>query len=113
MFLIQAPSTQITTQKARRGTEEMIKNAHADNSKRWQSKVPGHGTSKNVAMESVSWRTPLKGERHGSGCVRTADINQDLWEIWALPLSWLVFCVNFTHAGVITEKGASLEEMSP
>ena len=26
---------------------------------------------------------------------------------------WLVFCVNFTEAGVITEKGASLEEMLP
>jgi hypothetical protein len=25
----------------------------------------------------------------------------------------LVFCVNLTQAGVITEKGASLEEMSP
>jgi hypothetical protein len=26
-------------------------------------------------------------------------------------LSWLVFCVNLTQAGVITEKGASCEEM--
>lgn len=69
MFLMQAPSTQITTQKARRGTEEMVKNTHADNSKRWQSQVPGllHGTSNNVVMESVSRRTPLKDERHGSG----------------------------------------------
>jgi hypothetical protein len=27
--------------------------------------------------------------------------------------NWLVLCVNLTQAGVITEKGASLEEMSP
>jgi hypothetical protein len=26
---------------------------------------------------------------------------------------WLVLCVNLTQAGVITEKGASLEEMPP
>jgi hypothetical protein len=26
---------------------------------------------------------------------------------------WLVLCVNLTQAGVITEKGASLEEMFP
>jgi len=26
-------------------------------------------------------------------------------------LYWLVLCVNLTQAGVITEKGASLEEM--
>lgn len=34
MFLIQAPSTQITTQKARRGEEEMVENTHVDNCKR-------------------------------------------------------------------------------
>jgi hypothetical protein len=28
-------------------------------------------------------------------------------------LYWLVMCVNLTQAGVITEKGASLEEMPP
>jgi hypothetical protein len=28
-------------------------------------------------------------------------------------LYYLVFCVNLTQAGVITEKGASLEEMPP
>jgi hypothetical protein len=28
-------------------------------------------------------------------------------------LFWLVLCVNLTQAGVITEKGASLEEMPP
>ena len=28
-------------------------------------------------------------------------------------LYWLVLCVNLTQAGVITEKGASLEEMPP
>jgi hypothetical protein len=28
-------------------------------------------------------------------------------------LYWLLFCVNLTQAGVITEKGASLEEMPP
>jgi hypothetical protein len=27
--------------------------------------------------------------------------------------AWLVLCVNLTQAGVITEKGASLEEMPP
>jgi hypothetical protein len=26
---------------------------------------------------------------------------------------WLVLCVNLTQAGVIIERGASLEEMSP
>jgi hypothetical protein len=30
-----------------------------------------------------------------------------------LPLYWLVLCVNLTQAGVVTEKGASLEEMPP
>jgi hypothetical protein len=28
-------------------------------------------------------------------------------------LYWLVLCVNLTQAGVITEKGAFLEEMPP
>ena len=28
-------------------------------------------------------------------------------------LYWLVLCINLTQAGVITEKGASLEEMPP
>ena len=28
-------------------------------------------------------------------------------------MSWLVLCVNLTQAGVIAEKGASLEEMPP
>jgi hypothetical protein len=28
-------------------------------------------------------------------------------------LYWLVLCVSLTQAGVITEKGASLEEMPP
>ena len=28
-------------------------------------------------------------------------------------LHWLVLCVNLTQAGVITEKGASFEEMPP
>jgi hypothetical protein len=28
-------------------------------------------------------------------------------------LYWLVLCVNLTQAGVITEKGASFEEMPP
>jgi hypothetical protein len=28
-------------------------------------------------------------------------------------LSWLVLCVNVTQAGVITEKGASVEKMTP
>jgi len=32
---------------------------------------------------------------------------------WAHWLYWLVLCVNLTQAGVITEKGASLEEMHP
>jgi hypothetical protein len=31
--------------------------------------------------------------------------------VWAVY--WLVLCVNLTQAGVITEKGASLEEMPP
>jgi len=31
----------------------------------------------------------------------------------AQPLWWLVLCVNSTQAGVITEKGASLEETPP
>jgi hypothetical protein len=26
---------------------------------------------------------------------------------------WLVLCVNLTQAGIITEKGASLEKMTP
>jgi hypothetical protein len=26
---------------------------------------------------------------------------------------WLVFCVNLTQAGVVTEKKASVEEMPP
>jgi hypothetical protein len=26
---------------------------------------------------------------------------------------WLVLCVNLTQAGIITEKGASVEEMPP
>jgi hypothetical protein len=30
-----------------------------------------------------------------------------------LGLYWLALCVNLTQAGVITEKGASLEEMPP
>jgi hypothetical protein len=29
------------------------------------------------------------------------------------PLYWLVLCVNLTQAGVITGKGASVEEMPP
>jgi hypothetical protein len=37
-----------------------------------------------------------------------------LWfKMWALPLYWLVLCVNLTQAGVITEKGASVDEMPP
>jgi hypothetical protein len=28
-------------------------------------------------------------------------------------LYWLVLCVNLTQTGIITEKGASLEEMPP
>jgi hypothetical protein len=28
-------------------------------------------------------------------------------------LYWLVLCVNLSQAGVITEKGASVEEMPP
>jgi hypothetical protein len=28
-------------------------------------------------------------------------------------LDWLVLCVNLTQAGVIMEKGASVEEMPP
>jgi len=43
------------------------------------------------------------------------------WSVWAISnstifvlsmtcLYWLVLCVNLTQAGVITEKGASLEE---
>jgi hypothetical protein len=30
----------------------------------------------------------------------------------AMPLYWLVLCVNLTQAGVITEKGASVEDAS-
>jgi hypothetical protein len=30
-----------------------------------------------------------------------------------MTLYWLVLCVNLTQASVITEKGASLEEMPP
>jgi hypothetical protein len=29
------------------------------------------------------------------------------------PVYWLVSCVNLTQAGIITEKGASVEEMPP
>ena len=29
------------------------------------------------------------------------------------PVYWLVLCVNLTQAAVITEKGASLQEMPP
>lgn len=64
MFFIQAPSTQITTQKARRGTEEMVKITHVDNSKRWQrSKVPEllHGTSSNVIMEICQLEDTFEG----------------------------------------------------
>jgi hypothetical protein len=30
-----------------------------------------------------------------------------------MAVYWLVLCVNLTQAGVITEKGASGEEMTP
>jgi hypothetical protein len=30
-----------------------------------------------------------------------------------IELYWLALCVNLTQAGIITEKGASLEAMSP
>ena len=67
MFLIQAPSTQITTQKARRGTEEMIKNAHADNSKR---------RPKNAKVErKQKWL-----------CKHKAWLQQGQWVKWSLPL---------------------------
>jgi hypothetical protein len=33
--------------------------------------------------------------------------------VLATLVYWLVLCVNLTQAGVITEKGASLEEMPP
>jgi hypothetical protein len=33
--------------------------------------------------------------------------------LWGLALYWLVLCANRTPAGIITEKGDSLEEMPP
>jgi hypothetical protein len=40
-------------------------------------------------------------ERDRMGC----PVERDLY--------WLILCVNSTHARVITEKGASLEEIPP
>jgi hypothetical protein len=34
-------------------------------------------------------------------------------KFFVTPMYWLVLCVNFTQAGVITEKGTSLEKMPP
>ena len=61
-------------------------------------------------------------------CVRVMGVVQErLWQTSELPgyglqicmaemviyCAWLVLCVNLTQAGVITEKGASGEEMTP
>jgi hypothetical protein len=36
-----------------------------------------------------------------------------LWLCLLIQMYWLVLCVNLTQTGIITEKGASLEEMPP
>ena len=54
-------------------------------------------------------------------CSRLKEINGGALKLHLLnciaikmgSLYWLVLCVNLTQAGIITEKGASLEEMSP
>jgi hypothetical protein len=46
-----------------------------------------------------------KANKDGNGCYFKVLIIGKGW------VYWLVLCVNLTQAGVITEKGASLEEM--
>jgi hypothetical protein len=41
------------------------------------------------------------------------EVNKDGSECRSGEVYWLVLCVNLTQAGVITEKGASIEEMPP
>ena len=48
--------------------------------------------------------------------VQKATFSRSISEYRNLPdlgACWLVLCVKLTQAGVITEKGASLEEMPP
>jgi hypothetical protein len=46
-------------------------------------------------------------------CMHLFDIYMNISAILDFMLYWLVLCVNLTQAGILTEKGASLEEMPP
>ena len=51
------------------------------------------------------WNRGVEKERKVGGVAYLEEVKGSLY--------WLVLCVNLTQAGVITEKGASVEEMPP
>jgi hypothetical protein len=80
-----------------------------------------------VRLESAREETPRKWRRkvlwllslQNVGCFENVPLcpppptgcKLEWLYLWLQGLSWLVLCINLTQAGVITEKGASLEEM--
>ena len=52
------------------------------------------------------------GESHRSG-IKSSQKVVTFTPMTFVPLYWLVLCVNLTQAGVITEKGTSVEEVPP
>jgi len=69
-----------------------------------------------TSSEPVSLPYYLLSE-HEQGVNDCRSLQQKGWEhrfhFQVYVLYWLVVCVNSTQAGVITEEGASLEEMPP
>jgi hypothetical protein len=74
---------------------------------------PNRYTFKNTGWNKREKAVMLEGnQRSSTGCPsrRPRFSSQHLH---GSSLYWLVLCVNLTEAGVLTEKGASLEEMPP
>jgi hypothetical protein len=72
-----------------------------------------YNKEKNVLDSSGKWVIKFTFEKAGSlynSCVMQLII---VWDHFGLGICTGWFCVNLTQAGVITEKGASVEEMPP
>jgi hypothetical protein len=60
-----------------------------------------------------TWAPTLKSLTSRAGSSRFFFCEETLKQRAVRPMHWLVLGINLTQAGVITHKGASIEEMPP
>ena len=67
-----------------------------------------------IAVRAADCFLPLEVCIEPSGTTKPSPLGGDIQvSSSTIGVYWLVLCVHLTQAGVITEKGASLEEMPP